>query len=742
MEKILAAHTPRRDDPEQRWQPLKEHLEAVATTARRFAEWFEIPEAPKLAYWSGLLHDLGKFSQEFQDYLQAAYKADRYGTSPPTKKVDHSSAGAVLGRRLYLQDGDAMLPADGMGCELAWVVAAHHAGLVDRVSLENRLLEKQGLSPVEEAQQRALDELADIFKEAGPEPAQLEPFSREFFIRMLLSALVDADRLDTERFWSPRSFSQRMIPKPSLGDFLTKIKDAQEALRLEAIKNGGTAVNQARWEIYQAGLKAAECEPGFFRLTVPTGGGKTRSSLAFALKHAVKHGLRRVVYAIPFTSIIDQTADVFAGLLGAENIIEHHSAYEATDAEGENRTRLASENWDMPVVVTTNVQLFESLFANHPGKIRKIHNLAKSVLVLDEVQTLPANLLQPTLDALKELVTHYGVTVVLCTATQPALDAPLGFATLENVREIVPEPERYFRQLKRVEYQVDLEPQPWEAVAEKLRQHEQVLCIVNTKKQAQELFATLDDPEAIHLSTHLYPVHRREVLASIRTRLEQGLPCRVVSTQLVEAGVDLDFPVVFRAVGPLDSMVQAAGRCNREGTLKRDGQLTVGKVTIFRPEKEGLPQGTYASATGLSKNILKKSEDLDNPELFIKYFTELYRDLTHTDAEDIQGFRQRFDYPKVAERYKLINHKTFPVLVRKRSEDIEAINEILNQSSGFVALRKLQPYIVSVYTSKKDRLMPFIREMIELEVDLWEWVGQYDEKLGIVELFDVEGGVV
>lgn len=732
------AHTPRKDDPKQRWQPLREHLEAVAGLARSFAAQMNVPAAPELAYWVGILHDLGKYSQEFQDYLRAAYWAELLRPPPPSKKVDHSSAGAILGRDLLLGSyEDDFIPANGLGSELAWAVAFHHGRISDRSLLTDRLLQRRQSQELQQVRDRAFEELKDLFGGVPPQIAELGPLAREFFIRMLLSALVDADRLDTERFWSPEQHAKRNVPKAGLHELLAKVKEGQEKIR-----SSDTLVNQARWEIYQAALNAAALEPGFFRLTVPTGGGKTRSSLAFALEHAVKFGLRRVVYAVPFTTIIDQTAEQFANLVGAENVLEHHSAYEPADEEEESRTKLASENWDMPVVVTTNVQLFESLLSNNPSKLRKIHNLSGSVIVLDEVQTLPANLLQPTLDVLKELVLRYRVSVVLCTATQPALDAPLGFATLEGVREIVPDPGRYFRQLKRVAYRLDLQPQSWETVAEWLRSHDQVLCIVNTKQQAKELFGALDDPEAIHLSTHMYPAHRREVLAAIRKRLKDNFPCRVVSTQLVEAGVDLDFPVVYRAIGPLDSMVQAAGRCNREGKLERAGQPVPGLVTVFNPKSDGLPRGVYASATRLARNLLLQDADLDDPEIFTRYFTELYRNLIPTDAMGVQSFRQRFNYPKVAELYRLISEDTFPVLVRKRPQDDKAIATILGQHEGFMALRKLQPYIVNVYTSNKKRLEPFMCKMADLEVELWEWTGTYSEKLGIEELFDADGSIV
>ncbi len=728
-----AAHTPRKDDPAQRWQPLRDHLEAVAEDAQRFAQHFAVPHASEFAYWSGILHDLGKYSQEFQTYLRVAYRADQTKTRGPSKKVDHSSAGAVLGRDLLITGYEELVPTDGTGAELAWVVAYHHGRLKDRVALMERLSRQKQDSGVAQAQIRAFEELEDVFTKSPPEVAELEPFAREFFIRMLLSTVVDADRLDTEKFWSPKTSAQRQHTKAPLATLLGKVKEDQEKL-----KSLDTLVNRARWDIYQAALSAARREPGFFRLTVPTGGGKTRSSLAFALEHAVAFGLRRVIYAVPFTSIIDQTADVFTGLLGAENVLEHHSAYEPDDTEDENRTKLAAENWDVPVVVTTNVQLFESLFADKTSKLRKLHNLAGSVLILDEVQTLPADLLQPTLSALAELVRSYRVSIVFCTATQPALDAALGFTTLQNVREIVPQPERYFQQLKRVEYRTELEPKPWEQVAGELHRHKQVLCIVNTKKQAQDLFTALADPEAVHLSTNLYPAHRREVLADIRGRLSEGKACRVISTQLVEAGVDLDFPAVFRALGPLDSLVQAAGRCNREGKLERDGQLVLGEVTVFRPEQEGLPKGAYASATKLSRNKLEQGEDLDHPELFRTYFTELYRDLIETDAKQIQSLRGRFDYTEVAKRYRLIDDNTFPVLVRKREKDKAIIEKILERHMGFMALRKLQPYIVNVYSSRKEDLELYMQPLVidRLDAELWEWTGQYDEKLGIVELFD------
>lgn len=717
----LVAHTPRAGG--NLWHYLDDHLTSVANIARVFAAAFG---AEEVAYLAGLFHDLGKAGAPFQNYLKQAYN---YPTLQQ-KKVDHSSAGAVLARELYTADFPDLEASKSKGVEIAWVVASHHGGLDSLFKLQERLSQKSQDQTISASIPLAEQHIPEITKALDSALPSLLDFpnsqARELFIRMLLSVLVDADHLDTEAFRSPSKFANRQRQFNSISDLLKKLEQSQHEIRANAEP---TLVNQARKTIYEAALVKALETPGFFRLTVPTGGGKTRTSLGFALKHAKTFDLRRVVYAIPYTSIIDQTASEFRKILGDENVLEHHSAFEPDDDETENWSKLASENWDAPVIVTTTVQLFESLFANKPSKVRKLHRLAKSVIVLDEVQTLPAPLLDPILDVLRELVRFYGVTVVLCTATQPALDESPKFAGLPNVREIAPEPEKYFRELARVTYTSHVAtPWSWEKVSEELNQHERVLCIVNTKKHARKLFALLADDEAFHLSTNMCMAHRREVLEQIRQRVKNKQPCRVISTQLVEAGIDLDFPVVYRALGPLDSIVQAAGRCNREGLIEK------GQVIIFKPEDMGLPQNVYATATLLTASFLKGN--LHEPGMFSRYFSRLYQDLINTDKNDIQGLRARFDFPEVAKLFRLIEDNTVPVIVPYSDE----VREILKEPWGRETLRKLQPYLVNVYKTRIDELnrKALIRPAIDPEIELWEWVGVYDKKLGIVEEVGIE----
>lgn len=724
------AHTPRKgsDEPHR----LKDHLLAVAGLAREFGSRFE---AGDLAYLLGLFHDLGKASPEFQGYLREAYAASQAGRSGPRRgTVDHSSAGAVLARALY-EDIPGLEPSGGKGGELAWAVAAHHAGLSSLEGLEQRLLRKQEDPSVRAALDFAEAHMPDLLEvlESTPELPDLSNCrTREFFIRMLLSALVDADHLDTEAHRSPEQHRRRRRVYASINKLWADLETNQQSKMANAEP---TPLNRARREVYEAALQKALEAPGFFRLTVPTGGGKTRTSLGFALRHAKEHGQERVIYAIPYTSITTQTAGEFSNILGPANVLEHHSAYDPLDDETEQWAKLAAENWEAPVVVTTTVQLFESLFSNRPSKVRKLHRLARSVIVLDEVQTLPAPLLDPILDVLRELVYFYEASVVLCTATQPALDESPQFRGLPDVREIAPEPERYFRELERVEYHLELsQPWSWSRLADELKQHPQVLCIVNTKKQARELFQQLGDPKAFHLSTNLTGLHRRWVLHQIRQRLKEKHPCRVIATQLVEAGVDLDFPWVFRAVGPLDSIVQAAGRCNREGQLPHKGQMMV-----FRPEDSGLPQGVYKSATLLAQNLLHAGVDLNDPKLFKAYFRELYTRLVSTDAQEIQTLRERFDFPEVARRFRLIEDDTVPVIAHRW----KAVSRAMKRFSGRELLRELQPYVVSVYRGKLGELER--RGLLQKtggEVELWEWTGRYDFRLGVVEEVDVESFIV
>jgi CRISPR-associated endonuclease/helicase Cas3 len=731
-----AAHTPR--DGSGEWHDLSEHLFSVAREARRYADKFG---AADLGYWAGLLHDIGKFSEAFQEYLWQAHQAAiGLGEPPKRGKVQHAIHGAVVARMAYHRQFPK-LGKTAQGSELAWPILNHHGGLRELNDIETRLAEGMGSREVKSVVANAANqcpELKRLLFETPHLPPLESPLSREFFIRMLLSALVDADHSDTEAWTSPQKHAERRTEFSKLSDLADRVRKKQAAFMRGA---EATAMNVARREIYRAVLSNAATATGFFKLTVPTGGGKTRTGLAFALEHAKTHNLERIVIAIPYTSITQQTADAYREMLGSDNVLEHHSAVNSENAEDDVMSwqRLASENWNAPVVVTTTVQLFESLFSNRTSKLRKLHNLARAVIVLDEVQTLPVRFLNAILDVLSELTSpRYGSSVVLCTATQPALSDELGFPRLSKIKELAPDPEAYFRSLKRVEYEMRIaQPYSWQEVAEDMRGADQVLCIVNLKQHARELFECLGDPKALHLSTAMTPEHRGEVLKAIRQRLHSGKPCRVVSTQLVEAGVDLDFPFVIRALGPLDAIVQAAGRCNREGKLKRGGGPTLGRVLVFKPEDHRTPPGFYKTATREAEVLLSKNPDLNGVRIFEDYFRTLYLELAERDAEGIQALRQAFDYPTVADRFRMIGDDMEPTIVRKRNPAL--VDAILAQGLNRFTMRALQPYIVNVFKGQTKRLQQqgFLMRPAQESEGVWVWTGDYDPKFGIVERHDV-----
>ena len=696
-------------------QLLTDHLYNVAAMAREFATDLA---APQIGYRTGLWHDLGKFHPECLAYLQDEQRH---------RGPNHSTAGALLAIRY---------------CEpLAFLIAGHHGGLPDRAELKKRLQDKvqldryqvalknaRSVMPALEPHRFSASDLPAFLQQGG---SQTLKSRLELFLRLLYSALTDADFLDTERHFQPEQFRSRVSGAP-----LSELWSSLEASQQRLMQKSSGQVNQIRREIYRHCCSRAEIPPGFFSLTVPTGGGKTRSGMAFALRHALRYGKKRVIVAIPYTSIIEQTADVYREIFGAAHVLEHHSAV-APPADPENPSkielwaRLASENWDAPLVVTTTVQLFESLFANNSSSCRKLHNIAASVIILDEVQTLPVNLLEPILDVLKQLVEFYGVTVILCSATQPALEESPFLRGLPEVREIIPEPQQYFNTLKRVDYRLppDGEEWSWEQVVEVLRQSPQGMAVVNTKKDALALLQVLDDPAALHLSTLLCGAHRRQILAEVRQRLKNSQPCRLVATQVVEAGVDLDFPLVMRALGPLDRIVQAAGRCNREGRLE------VGRVIVFKPADGHLPPGSYKTGTEIAMTLLHNGADLNDISLYRTYFQRLYQSST-LDAKNIQASRYSFNYPEVARNFQMIEQQVTPLVIRYRTgPDDTRVDELLEQiqrrgiNRGL--LRQLQPYIVNVQTYSLASLQ---KEGLaqELSPGLYEWLGGYDARQGLV----------
>ncbi|HLZ22739.1 MAG TPA: CRISPR-associated helicase Cas3' [Ktedonobacterales bacterium] len=697
-------------------QGLVDHLTQVATLAADFADAFQARDLGRLA---GLLHDIGKFNPAFQQYLFDAEANPNVHHRGP----DHKGAGAV----------DAVT----LRCEpLAFLIAGHHGGLPSSADLKTNLLPTWKAAPAVPAAIAAACRSLPTLDPAIPQPAIpdiRDPYAAEMFLRMLFSALVDADFLDTERHFSG-TMATRRTGAPGLDVLWERFGVYQAATS----GRHGDRVNQARHLVYQRCLSAAELAPGFFRLTVPTGGGKTLSSLGFALAHARRYGMHRVIYAIPYTSIIEQTADVFRRVLADDRaVLEHHSAV-AAPSDPDNPTpqevwrRLAAENWDAPLVVTTTVQVFESLLARSTSACRKLHNLARSVIILDEAQMLPTHLLETTLDVLRQLVARYGATVVICTATQPALDENPAFKGLPQVREIVLEAAELFAQLKRVDYEW---PQPgeqwtWEQAAEAMRESAQVLAVVNTRADAAALLEALDDPNALHLSTRMCGAHRRAVLEQVRERLVNGKPCRLVATQLIEAGVDVDFPLVLRALGPLDRIVQAAGRCNREGKLASG----LGRVRIFVPEGLHLPPGSYRTGTELTAGALAKQADLHDPTVYTSYFQELYRHVP-LDEKHVQDVRKILDYPAVAERFRMIEEDTKPVVVRygeaNQRKKIEDTVAQLRGGRGRARehLRALQPYIVGLRERELQQAIP-TGQAEEVVPGLWEWRGKYDTERG------------
>lgn len=683
------------------------HLRAVAELAAKFAQPFG---AGQLAHAAGLYHDLGKFHPDFQAYL--AWCDDHPGERGP--RVDHKAAGAAHSGRV-----SALLPL---------LIMAHHGGLKSPAELRSWLDDAALAARRGEALALATAALPELTSPTAIKAPDLRGCDAELFERILFSCLVDADFLDTEaHFDAGRSSARTSEFEP--GKMLAELR--LERSRLNATRDD--AISRLRDEVADACETAGERPPGLYRMTVPTGGGKTLAGMGFALRHARRYGKRRVIAAIPYTSITEQTAGVYRGIFGSGAVLEHHSAAkqeERGDGEptaGHSWQRLAAENWDAPVVVTTTVQLFESLLGHRVSTSRRLHNLCDSVLILDEVQMLPAKYLAPILDVLRSLVEHFGVTVLLSTATQPDYT----HAAIKG-EEIAPDPAMTFDRLRRVRYAFDAEPWTWEQAAERLAGEHQAMIVLNTKKDALRVLAQMGG-DALHLSTNLCGAHRRDVLDDVRRRLRDRERCLLVATQVVEAGVDLDFPAVYRAMGPLDRIIQAAGRCNREGLLPE------GRVTVFRPLEGGLPPGAYRTATQLSGIDLDRAIDLDDPSALAPWFRRLYGTVD-TDAEGIQKLRERMDYPEVSRRFRMIEDDAHDVVVpygdaKARSAVEEAVRRLRAKAgSARLLMRDVRPYIVGL--GGRDIKRAAGKGFLEPVIDgVWEWTGPealYDPVRGLV----------
>ncbi len=682
--------------PEDEWEPLARHLIEVAEAAHERGGRFG---AAALAERAGLLHDIGKYGDDFQTRLR-----------DPTRTADHSTAGAVYALERLPQR---------WGRLLAHVIAGHHTGLKDDLlGIEGRLMAKRGLLPPVERAARA-DGLALPEGAAGPDrmraAAGEQGFQIAFLTRMIFSCLIDADRMAAAGFEAVAN--GQPLPRtdhPPIAALETALHDW-----IGRRTAAPSALNTLRDTVLKAAIVKADAPNGVFTLTVPTGGGKTLTSLAFALAHARARGMDRVVVVIPFTSIIEQTASVYRNALGAlgDAVLEHHSAFEiqdegtwSKDRIGPDRLKLAMERWDSPIVVTTAVQFFESLFAARTSRCRKLHSLARSVVVLDEAQTMPLPLLRPCVAALKELARNYGSSVVLCTATQPALteaqqDGQRGFpGGFKAPVEIAPSVAALFAALRRVAVR-DIGVQDDAALAERIADSPQALCIVNQRAHARALFGAIrGQPGARHLSTCMHSVHRARVLADIRADLNVGRPCRAISTSLIEAGVDIDFPLVLRASAGLDQIAQAAGRCNREfGRRPEDSE-----VLVFKAANYPVLQSLKANAETGAEMLGLHKEDPLGPAAMKAYFDMLYwrKGQTELDAhgvlpmcEDRKG-DMNFPFESIAAAMRFIDDAMVPVIVAKEEAnpgEVEGLIRDLRFATGVGGIaRKLGRYTVGV----------------------------------------------
>lgn len=677
---------------------LETHLREVGQLAARLA--FDIREAD--ADWArlaGIWHDLGKYSPSFQKRIKRVSGYDPEAHIEGNGKVDHSTAGAIY----------AVERLGAAGRILAYLIAGHHAGLPDWHADENagaaltiRLGQRKHLDVL------PLGEIPSDLLDPGIRPAGKIPGNSagaHLWLRMLFSCLVDADFLDTEGFMSPEKTALR-VQETDVAPLLTLF----DSYMTRFAYVDSSPVNCIRADVLRQCREKAHLSPGLFSLTVPTGGGKTLASMAFALEHAKGHGKRRVIYAIPYTSIIEQTANTFRDIFG-EAVIEHHSSLDPDNETA--KSRLATENWDASVIVTTNVQLFESLFAAKTSRCRKLHNLANSVIVLDEAQTLPPELLQPILDVLNLLVAHYGVSIVLCTATQPALSEVMSFGRnlrgLNNVREIIGAPETLFALLQRVKVELPADfhsRRDWDSLAAEIGAHESVLAIVNTRADCRELWRRMPKG-TIHLSASMCGAHRAKCIAAINARLKSKEAVRVVSTQLIEAGVDVDFPVVYRALAGLDSVAQAAGRCNREGL--RDS----GRVVVFVPPKAA-PRGQLRRAEQTTVSLMSgTSLDPLAPSTFRSYFKQFYLDAPSWDkyqmeellVSDVGNSGIKIQFRTAAKKFHYVDDAESMAILVWWNDSRSLIGKLQKDGPERWLMRKLQRHVVNLPRPVAERLI-------------------------------------
>ena len=711
------AHT-LKDQPEEHWQPLLDHLNGVAKKASQLAKQFSSED---WAWNAGLIHDLGKALPIFQAYLRGSHN-----NTWDRGRIGHSTAGAIL---------STILGGYDEGKSLAYLAAGHHTGLpnwLDANNIDNskatlKYRISQGIKEKEIIKELA-DKFCKSFREIERPPRFVTQDNYHFWIRMIFSCLVDADFLDTEAFINPQKVLQRKGY-----DSIAKLHILLMS-HLDNLTNNceNTEVNMLRKEILDDCISAAKEETGLFSLTVPTGGGKTLSAMAFALTHALRHDKDRVIYVIPYTSIIEQTADTLRSIFGHDNVLEHHCNI---DAKKETvRSRLAAENWDAPIIVTTNVQAFESAYAYRSSRCRKLHNTVNSVMIFDEAQLIPARWLKPCVHAVKEWTTSYNSTIVLATATQPALDG------LEP-KEIIKNPKKLYSTLNgrvKIVFQKDMDNDVvyWEEIASRMQKEDQALCIVNSRKDCYNLFSLMPKG-TFHLSASMCGKHRSEKINEIKNLLKENKTVRVVSTQLVEAGVDIDFPVVFRALAGLDSIAQAAGRCNREG--KRNS----GTVYVFRSHChfENEKYDHFWKQKDVTKSLLRQhsEQEMQNPEMFRGYFEGFYRQSNNIGRDwlmRLQSHAPEVPFRTAGSEFKLVDDGGQKQVVIMYGENDWMIEQLKKEGPSRELSRHLQRYIVTVRQKQIDKLLK--ENVIEyIDEELYPNMLAQSEKIG----YDPEVGL-
>ena len=689
------------------------HSQGVARLASNFAKEFGMSEWGKVL---GELHDKGKETTAFQQHIKK-----ESGYAPDTKVVGdyhHAYVGGIIVRNLYGNDADNFLVNQ---------IISHHTGLHNSDELESVL--KKGI-PAEvdtHVEKTNLNKLS----------FSMSATDRHHLSRMLFSCLVDADYLDTETFMDMDSSNLRK-DKADLKSLMPMLEKKFEDFK--AVANDST-VNKIRNSVQKYCLQTAESPVGFYSLTVPTGGGKTLSSLLWAMRHAIHNGQKRIIIAIPYTSIIVQTASVLRSIFGEENILEHHSNVEPEhikDGELQEKMKLATENWDYPIIVTTNVQLFESMFANKPSVCRKLHNIVNSVIVLDEVQTLPTDYLQPIVDSLKTYNKLFNVSVLFTTASQPVLSGLIEgcnpkatFKGIDHVTEIIPSELKLHDKLRRVKLNIDNEGKTYDEVADMLSKHKRVLCVVNTRRDAKEIYERLpQEGITLHLSKQMCPSHISETIDTLKAALknDRNEIIRVVSTQLIEAGVDIDFPVVFRQEAGLDSILQAAGRCNREG---KNGLCT---TYVFSLSKEhNLPRGDMKDA---NEARLSLDDNLDwfAPETMTSYFGQLYCRKDSFDKKDMKRYLYKpkeMYFASAAKAFQMIEDNGINVVVCWKNS-MELVHQLLENGPSYILMKKLSMYMVNVNNTDFKALCD-MGVLSEKKEGLYtvDYKQQYDEHIGL-----------